>query len=116
VERPVRGVREVMGVMELSDVAIATSGDYRHWVEIADQHYAHSMHPALGAPVCNKLAAVTVLASSCMLADAWATALLVLGEVAGPELAQARGMDALFVVRDGQGFRQLSIVDGQLQA
>ncbi len=116
VERPVRGVREVMGVMELSDVAIATSGDYRHWVEIADQHYAHSMHPALGAPVCNKLAAVTVLASSCMFADAWATALLVLGEVAGPELAQARGMDALFVVRDGQGFRQLSIVDGQLQA
>lgn len=116
VEKPVRGVREVMGVMELSDVAIATSGDYRHWVEIADQHYAHSMHPALGAPVCNKLAAVTVLASSCMLADAWATALLVLGEVAGPELAQAHGMDALFVVRAGEGFRQLSIVGGQLQA
>ncbi|MDP3977759.1 MAG: FAD:protein FMN transferase [Pseudomonas sp.] len=115
VEKPVRGVREVMGVMALSDVAIATSGDYRHWVEIADQHYAHSMHPALGAPVCNKLAAVTVLASSCMLADAWATALLVLGEVAGPELARARGMDALFVVRAGEGFRQLSIVAGQLQ-
>jgi thiamine biosynthesis lipoprotein len=116
VEKPVRGVREVMGVMELSDVAIATSGDYRHWVEIDHQDYAHSMHPGLGAPVCNQLAAVTVLASSCMLADAWATALLVLGEVAGPELAQARGMDALFVVRDGQGFRQLSIVAGQLEA
>ncbi|MDA7088291.1 FAD:protein FMN transferase [Pseudomonas sp. SA3-5] len=116
VEKPVRGVREVMGVMELSDVAIATSGDYRHWVEIEHQDYSHSMDPALGAPACNQLAAVTVLASSCMLADAWATALLVLGEVAGPELAQARGMDALFVVRDGQGFRQLSIVAGQLEA
>jgi thiamine biosynthesis lipoprotein len=116
VEKPLRGVREVMGVMELSDVAIATSGDYRHWVEIADKRYAHTMHPALGAPACNQLAAVTVLASSCMLADAWATALLVLGEVAGPELAQARGMDALFVVRDGEGFRQLSFAGGQLQA
>jgi len=116
VEKPLLGVREVMGVMELSDVAIATSGDYRHWVEIADKRYAHTMHPALGAPACNQLAAVTVLASSCMLADAWATALLVLGEVAGPELAQARGMDALFVVRDGEGFRQLSFAGGQLQA
>ena len=115
-EKPRRGVREVMGVMELGDAAIATSGDYRHWVDVAGQSYAHTMNPATGAPLCNPLAAVTVVASSCMLADAWATALMVLGEIAGPRLAQERGMDALFVLRDGQQFKEISIVGGQLQA
>ncbi|WP_223487044.1 FAD:protein FMN transferase [Pseudomonas sp. A-RE-19] len=116
IEKPCRGVREVMGVMELSNAAIATSGDYRHWVDVRGQSYAHTMNPATGAPLCNSLAAVTVVAASCMLADAWATALMVLGETEGPRLAQERGMDALFVLRDGEQFKEISIVGGQLQA
>lgn len=116
VEKPVRGVREVMGVMEITDTAIATSGDYRHSIELNGEHHAHTMNPALGGPARNRLAAVTVLASSCMLADAWATALLVLGEEAGVELAQTRGMDALFVLRDGEGFQEISIEQGRRQA
>ncbi|WP_426140055.1 FAD:protein FMN transferase [Pseudomonas sp. DWP3-1-2] len=115
-EKPCRGTREVMGVMELSDAAIATSGDYRHWVHVEGQSYAHTMDPATGAPLRNALAAVTVVAASCMLADAWATALMVLGETEGPRLAQERGMDALFVVRNGDQLNELSIVGGQLQA
>nr|BFE97600.1 hypothetical protein GCM10020185_81360 [Pseudomonas brassicacearum subsp. brassicacearum] len=83
-EKPRRGVREVMGVMELSDAAIATSGDYRHWVDVCGQSFAHTMNPATGTPLCNALAAVTVVSTSCMLADAWATALMVLGETQGP--------------------------------
>lgn len=113
VEKPVREVREAMGVMELTDAAIATSGDYRHWVELAGKHYAHTMDPANGRPVRNRLAAVTVVMSSCMDADAWATALLVLGETAGIELAQKQGMDALFVLHDGEGFEEISIIGGQ---
>ncbi len=116
IERPRRGVREVMGVMEISDAAIATSGDYRHWIEVAGRHYSHTMDPARGAPLSNSLAAVMVVAATCMLADAWATALMVLGEKVGPELAQERGMDALFVIHDGEQFRELSVVAGQLQA
>ncbi|WP_053268682.1 FAD:protein FMN transferase [Pseudomonas chlororaphis] len=115
-EKPLRGVRQVMGVMELGNAAIATSGDYRRWVEIAGQPYAHTLDPATGAPLDNRLASVSVVAANCMLADAWATALLVLGEVEGPRLAQERGMDALFVIRDGAQLREVSIVGGQLQA
>ncbi|AIS13693.1 thiamine biosynthesis protein ApbE [Pseudomonas chlororaphis subsp. aurantiaca] len=115
-EKPLRGVRQVMGVMELGNAAIATSGDYRRWVEIAGQSYAHTLDPATGAPLDNRLASVSVVAANCMLADAWATALLVLGEVEGPRLAQERGMDALFVIRDGAQLREVSIVGGQLQA
>ena len=116
IERPCRGAREVMGVMELSDAAIATSGDYRQWVDVGGQTYAHTMNPATGAPLRNPLAAVSVVASTCMLADAWATALLVLGEIEGPRLAQERGMDALFVLHDGDQFKEISIVGGRLQA
>lgn len=115
-EKPVRGVREVMGVMEISNAAIATSGDYRHWVELAGQSYSHSMHPQNQAPLADSLTAVSVIETSCMLADAWATALMVAGPQAGPALAQARGMDALFVLREGDGFRELSYMQGQLQA
>lgn len=113
IEKPIRGVREAMGVMELTDAAIATSGDYRHWIQIADKYYAHTMNPSLGRPSSNRLAAVTVVASTCMLADAWATALLVLGEDTGVQLAQERGMDVLFVLRDGEGFQEISIIAGQ---
>lgn len=116
IEKPCRGVREVMGVMELCDAAIATSGDYRHWLQVGEQSYAHTMNPVTGAPLCNLLAAVTVVAASCMLADAWATALMVLGDIEGPRLAQERGMNALFVLRDGQQLKEISIVGGQLQA
>lgn len=115
VERPVRNVREVMGVMELNDAAIATSGDYRHWAEHQGKSYAHTMNGALREPSRTQLAAVSVVASNCMLADAWATALLVLGETAGIKLAQERGMDALFVLHDGDGFREISIAAGQIQ-
>jgi thiamine biosynthesis lipoprotein len=100
--------------MELQDTAIASSGDYRHWVDIAGKRYAHTMSPALQQPLSNRLAAVTVLAPTCMLADAWATALLVLGEDDGVKLARARGMDALFVLRDGDRLQEVLVAGGQL--
>ena len=115
IEKPVRHVREVMGVMELVDAAIATSGDYRHWVEVAGQHFAHTMDPRSGRPVNNRLASVTVVMPTCMLADAWATALLVMGVPAATELAQQRGMTALLVLREADVFEEISILDGQLQ-
>ncbi len=114
IEKPTYGVRELSGVMELQDTAIATSGDYRRWVDIDGNRYAHTMHPGLRQPVSNRLAAVTVLASTCMLADAWATALLVLGERDGPALARERGMDALFVLRDGERLSEILVIDGEL--
>ncbi|WP_311197402.1 FAD:protein FMN transferase [Rugamonas brunnea] len=113
-EKPTYGTREVAGVMELEDMAIATSGDYRHWVDVDGTRYGHTMDPAQGRPLSNGLAAVTVLSSTCMLADAWATALMVLGPVEGVALARQRGMDALFVLRDGDGLRETLILAGEL--
>jgi thiamine biosynthesis lipoprotein len=113
VEKPVFGQREVSGVMELADAAIATSGDYRHWTEVAGKRYAHTMDPRTGKPLSNAVAAVTVLMPTCVLADAWATALLVLGEQDGVALAREKGVDAIFVVREGDQLREI-LVPGRL--
>ena len=99
VEKPKTGRREAEGVLELSDGAVATSGNYRHFVDIGGTRYAHTMDPRLRAPLAARPAAVTVLARTCMAADAWATALLVLGPTDGAEIASRHGLEALFIER-----------------
>lgn len=82
---------------------MATSGDYRHWVEVQGRRLSHTMDPARGALVLASLASVTVVAQSCAEADVWATALMVLGADRGASLARKRGLDALFLLRDYDG-------------
>ncbi len=102
-ESPEVGRRAVRGVIELEDLAVATSGDYRRCMEVGGARLAHTMDPRRWAPVNNGVASVTVLASSCMQADAWATALLVAGPGEGLAMAQRMGMDVLFLLRRATG-------------
>lgn len=104
-EAPEDDRRAAMGVVELGDAAIATSGDYRHWIDLHGQRISHTMDPRTGHPLRNALACVTVIAPVCADADAYATALMVLGEVAGRECARRLGFDARFVSRAGGGLR-----------
>ena len=96
------------GVIEVSDRAVATSGDYRHRVQLGANWLSHTMDPRSGGPVRNRLASVTVLAVDCARADAWATALMVLGEMDGPRLARSRGLEAIFLTREDEGLKELS--------
>lgn len=100
-ERPDRHVREAMGVLELQDMAVATSGNYRHFREVGGRSVSHTIDPRTGAPLQNEVASVSVLAPRCMTADAWATAVMVMGIEAGLEAARARGFDVIFVMQDG---------------
>jgi thiamine biosynthesis lipoprotein len=102
-EQPEPGRRATHGVIEVQDLAVATSGDYRRFWQVGDARLAHTMDARRAAPVNNNVASVTVLASRCMQADAWATALLVAGPAEGLALAQRIGLDALFLLRDSDG-------------
>jgi thiamine biosynthesis lipoprotein len=104
-ESPAEDRRAAMGVIELRDAAVATSGDYRHWSELDGHRISHTMDPRTGAPLRNATTSVTVIAPRCIDADAYATALLVLGDEAGAQLAEKLGLDALFVVRHGATLR-----------
>ena len=99
VEQPDYGRRLVHSVLVLEDAAVATSGDYRHWVEVNRRRLSHTMDPHRGAPLSTSPASVTVVARTCAEADAWATALMVLGQVAGAGLAAINQIDALFLMR-----------------
>ncbi|WP_241772265.1 FAD:protein FMN transferase [Rhodobacter capsulatus] len=94
-ERPDFGHRAIHAMFELTDLAIATSGDYRHWVRVGDRHLAHTMDPARGAPLIGGPASVTVLAESCIRADALASACMVLGESRGRALAARLGAELI---------------------
>ncbi|MGB6099373.1 MAG: FAD:protein FMN transferase, partial [Comamonas sp.] len=102
-ESPEPGRRAVQGVIELQDLAVATSGDYRRFWQVGKARLAHTMDPRRSAPLHNAVASVTVLAQTCMDADAWATALLVAGPGEGLALAQRLGLEALWLLRrEGQ--------------
>ena len=105
IERPDAPGRTPHFVVPLTDRVLATSGDYRNWFEHDGRRYSHEIDPAIGAPVTHRLASVSVVHADCALADAWATALFVLGPDKGPALAEAQGLAAHFIVREwGGGF------------
>lgn len=108
-ESPETGRRTVHSVIELEDLAVATSGDYRRYLEVGKQRLAHTMDARSGAPVNNAVASVTVLARTCMQADAWATALLVAGPDEGLAMAQRMGMDVLFLLRHARGLTEVGL-------
>lgn len=108
-ERPDAGRRAVHSVIELQDLAVATSGDYRRYWEVDSVRLSHTMDTRTRAPVRNEVASVTVLARKCMHADAWATALLVLGPGEGMALAHKMGLEALWLLRRQDGLIALGL-------
>ncbi|MFW2543952.1 FAD:protein FMN transferase [Primorskyibacter sp. 2E107] len=103
VEAPDPDRRTPQAILALENAAVATSGDYRHWVEVQGRRLAHTMDPRRGAPLIAAPASVTVVARTCAQADAWASALMVLGAQQGADLAAQRGLDVLFLLRDRAG-------------
>ena len=95
-------------VLDLDGIAVATSGDRWHYYTMRDAHgierrYTHTIDPRSGEPVEHAPVAVSVVARDAMHADAWATALTVLGEDAGFALAQRQGLAVRYLGRDGDG-------------
>jgi thiamine biosynthesis lipoprotein len=94
-------------VAALHGLAVATSGDYRRYFHQAGQRRSHTLDPRSGYPIAHSLASVTVLAPSCMQADALSTALTVLGPEAGLAWAEAHGLAARFLLRRGGALAEL---------
>lgn len=107
VERPDPRSRSIHRIVELRDSGMATSGDYRNFYEKEGKWYSHSIDPTTGRPVTHGLASVTVVMPETRKADAFATALMVLGPQAGFRLAESKGIAALFVVRTDSGYTDL---------
>jgi thiamine biosynthesis lipoprotein len=104
IEKPTAHARALLKTIALTDLAMATSGDYRNYFERDGRRYSHTIDPRTGRPIEHQLASVTVIDKTCMTADALATAIMVLGPVDGYNFAVEQELAAYFIVRDGGRF------------
>ena len=103
IELPVADSAEIACAVELDGRSLATSGDYRNFFEQQGRRYSHEIDPRTGRPVEHGLVSVSVLADDCMTADAWATALMVLGPESALPTAERYGLDVLCMIRTQDG-------------
>lgn len=101
VETPLEHARQVTTVWPLTDIAMATSGNYRNFHEIDGQRYGHTIDPLSGRPIRHQLASATVLDPSCARADALATALMVMGEERAKAFCQEQQIAAYLLIYRG---------------
>ncbi len=89
-------------VLEMSGkTALATSGNYRNYIDYDGQRAVHSIDPHTGRPRQSRLLSVTVVAEDCMSADGYATALMVSGDERAETLAAGQNLAVLFIYADG---------------
>ena len=87
----------LLTTLVLNDVSVATSGDYRRFVEVEGERQSHILKPGSGRSV-GDLISVTIIASTAMEADALSTAVSVMGEEKGLELIESlEGVEAILV-------------------
>ncbi|RPI03424.1 MAG: FAD:protein FMN transferase [Calditrichaeota bacterium] len=98
----------IQKVIEVQDVGVATSGDYRNYFEKDGVRYSHTIDPSTSRPITHNLASITVIHPSCMWADAYATAIDVLGPTKGMELAEKENLPIFMVVKEAQGFSEIA--------
>ncbi|OZB05898.1 MAG: FAD:protein FMN transferase ApbE [Idiomarina sp. 34-48-12] len=106
VEQPVSLERAVQRIIEPGNNAVATSGDYRNYFEEDGVRYSHIIDPRTGYPIQHNLVSVTVITETCMDADAYATALTVMGAEEALAFANQKGLAVLLVTRENDQFKE----------
>ncbi|BDC98193.1 FAD:protein FMN transferase [Persicobacter psychrovividus] len=98
------GGRQLFAAIQVQDRGMATSGNYRNYYIENGKKYAHTIDPKSGYPVQHSILSATVLAPNCMIADAYATAFMVMGvEKAKTVLQQHPELDAYLIYSDENG-------------
>ena len=89
-------------ILDLEDKALATSGNYRKFYKQDGVKYAHTINPFTGFPAQNRLLSVTVIYDNCMLADAYATAFMVMGVKQSKQFVKAHSEIEIYLVYTGK--------------
>lgn len=98
----------LQAVLGVSNMAMATSGNYRNFYYKNGKKYAHTIDPATGYPVQHSILSATVLAKNCATADAYATSFMVLGmDGAKKILVKHPELMAYLIYSDAKGNNQI---------
>ncbi|MBI2434936.1 MAG: FAD:protein FMN transferase [Candidatus Hydrogenedentes bacterium] len=113
IEKPIASGRAIERVVPLSGKSLATSGDYRNYYEENGVRVSHTLDARTGRPITHKLASISVIHDECTWADAYATALNVLGPEEGYHFAVEHHLPALFINHTPNGFEEKATPDFQ---
>lgn len=105
IEQPDVDDREIQQVIAPGDMAVATSGDYRNYYEEEGRQFSHLIDPRDGYPIDHRLASVTVLHKQSMVADGYATAMMVLGTDKSLALAKQENLAIMLIEKQDDGFK-----------
>lgn len=105
--------QQLQAILAVTDVGIATSGNYRNFYYKGGRKYAHTIDPHTGYPVQHSILSATVIAADCMTADAYATSFMVMGlDKAKEFLARHPELEAYFIYSGDDGQYQTFFSDG----
>lgn len=100
---PLQEGNELQTVLNLTDKAMATSGNYRNFYYKGKHKYAHTIDPKTGYPVQHSILSATVLTNSCMRADAYATAFMVMGFEGAKKILERNSDLMAYLIYDDHG-------------
>jgi thiamine biosynthesis lipoprotein len=117
IDKPVEGNMDpgkiLQAILAVKGKSLATSGNYRKFYEKNGIKYAHCINPKTGYPAWSRLLSVTILADDCITADAYATAIMVMGLDKGIDfLSSHRELEALLIYNDEQGNYKIYATEG----
>jgi len=104
IEAPVEQKRQIQQVFTPLGLGVATSGDYRNYFEKDGVRFSHTIDPTSGKPITHNLVSVTVLHKQTMLADAYATAFMVMGAERAEAFAEQYDLPVYLLVKNEKGF------------
>ena len=105
--------QDLQTILEITDKGIATSGNYRNFYYKDGMKYAHTIDPKTGHPVQHSILSSTVIAKECIIADAFATAFMVMGMERAKELLEKNhDIEAFFIYSDEKGNYQTFMTEG----
>lgn len=102
------GGKAATTLIALTGRGIATSGNYRNYFEQDGKRFSHTIDPRTGYPIDHGLVSVTVIAATAAIADAWVTALSVVGDEKVLAMADRENIAVLFLVKTANGFESRS--------
>ena len=102
-------------ILDLENKALATSGNYRKFYVENGVKYAHTINPFTGFPAQNRLLSVTVIHDNCMLADAYATAFMVMGVKQSKQFAKTHSEIEIYLVYTGRDGAWKTFVSPNMQ-
>ena len=92
------------------DNALATSGDYRNYIEVDGKRFSHIIDPSTGFPIDHRLVSVTVIHPSSMVADGLSTAIMVMGPDKGLAFANEFDLAVMMIIKTDNGFEEVNTV------